>query len=193
MIGDIYAGIGSRATPDDVLEVMSRFAALVGSHGYILRSGGADGADSAFEDGAKKVGGKMEVFLPWPKFNDRPSNGEGEWHGTNPNRYYVIGNKDGDDGWAYGTASLEGATSPFHWNNCKQGMKKLCARNMMQILGQNGETPVKGVVCWFNPEKPGGTGWAIRLAQSRGIKIQNLFVPERLAACKIYLERNETR
>lgn len=185
----IYAGIGSRRTPDDVLEVMSRFAALLGANGYILRSGGAAGADSAFEEGASEAGGKTEIFLPWPRFNGRPSSAEGKWHGETQ-RYYVIGNKEGDDGWAYGTASLEGATSPFHWNNCKQGMKKLCARNMMQILGHDGETPVQGVVCWYDPAKPGGTGWAIRVAQARGIKIQNLWVPQRLEACKIHIDEN---
>lgn len=45
----IYAGIGSRETPHDTLEVMKRIGAHYAYHDYILRSGGAKGADQAFE------------------------------------------------------------------------------------------------------------------------------------------------
>ena len=48
-----YAGIGSRETPDDVLKLMTRIAIGLSKRGYTLRSGGAKGADSAFESGAK--------------------------------------------------------------------------------------------------------------------------------------------
>ena len=55
-----YAGIGSRKTPEDVLEFMTRFARVLASKGYILRSGGADGADTAFAKGANK----KEILRP---------------------------------------------------------------------------------------------------------------------------------
>jgi len=47
-----YAGIGSRKTPPEILEAMTQIARWLDSQGWILRSGGADGADSAFEAGA---------------------------------------------------------------------------------------------------------------------------------------------
>lgn len=47
-----YAGIGSRETPDDVLFTMRAAAKVLGRKGYILRSGGANGADQAFEFGS---------------------------------------------------------------------------------------------------------------------------------------------
>lgn len=54
-----YAGIGSRETPDWVLNVMTKIAHKLDSDGFILRSGGAKGADSAFELGALR----KEIFI----------------------------------------------------------------------------------------------------------------------------------
>jgi len=47
-----YAGVGSRKTPENILKVMTDIANKMDSYGYILYSGGADGADKAFESGA---------------------------------------------------------------------------------------------------------------------------------------------
>lgn len=54
-----YAGIGSRETPCEVLAQMEGIARELFARGYILRSGGAQGADSAFELGA---GIQKEIF-----------------------------------------------------------------------------------------------------------------------------------
>mgnify|MGYP006307016045 CR=1 FL=1 len=54
-----YAGIGSRKTPFEVLDKMKNMALALQNVDYILRSGGARGADSAFESGA---GDKKEIF-----------------------------------------------------------------------------------------------------------------------------------
>lgn len=47
-----YAGIGARATPPAVLRDMEGLAHLFKGAQYILRSGGAAGADSAFQNGS---------------------------------------------------------------------------------------------------------------------------------------------
>ena len=47
-----YAGIGSRRTPPEILRLMERMALILSGAGYTLNSGGAKGADSAFENGA---------------------------------------------------------------------------------------------------------------------------------------------
>ena len=47
-----YAGIGSRQTPAPVLEQMRSIGAAMAEAGWLLRSGAAQGADSAFEAGA---------------------------------------------------------------------------------------------------------------------------------------------
>jgi len=48
-----YAGIGSRETPSSVLVIMKQLATKLEKLGFTLRSGGADGADSAFAAGCK--------------------------------------------------------------------------------------------------------------------------------------------
>lgn len=47
-----YTGVGSRDTPQRVLQIMTRIALKLEVDGYTLRSGGAVGADQAFERGA---------------------------------------------------------------------------------------------------------------------------------------------
>ncbi len=54
-----YAGIGSRSTPPEECEKLTRLASILESKGYILRSGGADGADKAFEAGVKDPKNKI--------------------------------------------------------------------------------------------------------------------------------------
>lgn len=56
-----YAGIGSRKTPQNILNAMKDIASKLESNGYILRSGGADGADKAFESGVSDNNNK-EIF-----------------------------------------------------------------------------------------------------------------------------------
>ena len=79
--------IGSRTTPQDVLYLQMDLGAMLAWRGHTQRSGGAPGADQAFEDGwlnAVKEGatGRFEVYLPWSSF------GRGE-------RYYLHLQKEG--------------------------------------------------------------------------------------------------
>jgi hypothetical protein len=55
-----YAGIGSRETPPDILSKMTSIAVYLSAKGYLLRSGGAVGADTAFEQGAQPA----QIFRP---------------------------------------------------------------------------------------------------------------------------------
>ncbi len=56
-----YAGIGARDTPKDMLDLMANLSRVLYNQGYILRSGGAKGADSAFES---ECCGAKEIFRP---------------------------------------------------------------------------------------------------------------------------------
>jgi len=56
-----YTGVGSRKTPPDVLDLMTWIADWLESRGWILRSGGAKGADRAFEVGA---GPRAQIYRP---------------------------------------------------------------------------------------------------------------------------------
>lgn len=60
MIAKAYAGVGSRETPDDVIKAMRGISKALDERGYMLRSGGAQGADKAFESRSTN----KEVFLP---------------------------------------------------------------------------------------------------------------------------------
>lgn len=60
----IYAAVGARATPGEYLSVLFDVCAVRGRRGWVLRSGGAPGADTWAERGARSVGGVTEIFRP---------------------------------------------------------------------------------------------------------------------------------
>ena len=83
--------------------------------------------------------------------------------------------------------------APLHpaWNRCSPAVRKLHARNVAVLSGGNLDRPVDAVVCWSERGAvTGGTGMAIRIAEARGIPVQNLgsmaprAVCERLAAIR---------
>ncbi len=151
----IYAGIGSRRTPFDVCQIMIGLGHKLAGDGWILRSGGAEGADDSFEKGADLSQGQKEIILPWPGFNGNPGN-------------LVIGEREGDQ-WAYETAQEN-----FPWFEKQQdSVKKLLARNMMQVLGIRGDEPCAAVICWTDAPK-GGTNYAMTLAERNNIPVWNL-------------------
>ena len=151
-----YAGIGSRETPADIKWLMTQVAKGLSAN-YTLRSGGADGADAAFEIGANRA----EIYLPWKGFNHHPSS------------LYNI------------TPAAFELAKQVHpaWNRLTPGAMKLHARNCYQILGAELDNPVRFVICWTpdgacQPRElsraTGGTATAIRLACLRHISIFNL-------------------
>lgn len=147
-----YAGIGSRETPAVILYLMTLLARKLEKSGYVLRSGGAGGADSAFEAGVTSPDMK-EIYLPWPGFEGRNSKFQ------SPTTFAMT------------------MAAKFHpkWEACKQGARKLHARNCHQILGFTLTVPVEFVMCWTRDGKDtGGTGQAMRIAMANDINIRNL-------------------
>jgi hypothetical protein len=146
-----YAGIGSRETPIDIQRKMTEIAHRLGSMGYCLRSGGADGADTAFELGANK----KQIFLPWDGFNGRYANGKD----------YIV------------PPYNESLVELFHPNpfSLSPAGRKLMSRNSYQVLGPTLESPVDFVLCWTKDGKAsGGTGQALRVAKANNIPIFNM-------------------
>lgn len=151
-----YTGIGARSTPLETLKLMQTIGAVF-AKSWILRSGGANGADAAFESGAHSVDGPTEIFLPWKGFNNNKS------HLWIKDSIYTEASK---------------IASEYHpaWHNCSQAVKKLHARNVQQILGENLDTPSQMVIAWTpNGEDVGGTATAIKLARKYNIPVYNLF------------------
>lgn len=156
----IYAGIGSRTTPDNVLAMMVRIASEMAEAGWTLRSGHAGGADTAFESGCSAVNGKKEIFIPWAGFNDAPNN--------HPD--YIVKKP---------TEKEITLAASFHpnWGRCSNGARKLHIRNLYQIFGHTETSPKTDlVICWTKDGKDsGGTGQALRIAKHEGVPCFNLF------------------
>lgn len=151
-----YTGIGSRKTPSAILALMGVLARIYVKAGYTLRSGGANGADSAFHMSVAFNDGLAEIFLPWPKFNGKVGND-----------FIVM-----DDPHAM---ELAASIHPA-WDKCSQGARKLHARNCHQVLGRDLETPSEFIVCWTpGGLDKGGTAIAIKLARMYDIPVYNLF------------------
>lgn len=161
-----YAGIGSRETPADILELMEALGMHLAYAGWTLRSGCAPGADSAFEQGAfdatmvNRRAARPELFLPWPKFEGRRS---------------ALTARDEPQAEALPIAAK------FHprWDSLKQGAQKLHARNVHQILGLDvtAPTPSRFVLCWTKDgEGGGGTGQALRIAKAYDVPIFDLAI-----------------
>ncbi len=169
-----YAGIGSRETPLYALVVM-QFLSNYLSEAYTVRSGGADGADTAFELASRK---NNEIFLPWYGFS---FSGDG----------FVVNDKKALD---IAELLIDGRfiknLSPIHQHSTEKMRQsknesnlKLHRRNCFQILGSTLNNPVDFVACWTGDKairgeqtsfKTGGTGTAIRLASQISVDVFNL-------------------
>lgn len=155
-----YAGIGARATHPDILRRMERIAHRLSELGYTLLSGGADGADSAFEAGCF---GQKQIFLPWPGFHHLQG------------RHCV--NLPSSE------AFRVAATIHPVWHQLQDSFRSLMARNSHEVLGADLRSPVDFVVCWTpdgcesrstRSRGTGGTGQAIELADLWGVPVINL-------------------
>ena len=160
-----YAGIGARATPAAVLDDMGVIAAWLARSGWHLSSGGADGADSAFAEGAPAE--QRTIWLPWRGYNGHR----------------------GPDCRVLSAAELAACieiAAPLHpaWERCSPAVRKLHARNAA-VLGLTLDRPVDAVVCWSERGAvTGGTGMAIRIAQANGIPVLNLGAMAPRAVCE---------
>jgi hypothetical protein len=162
--------IGSRKAPDDVLEIMYNVGARISTkENWVGRSGGAEGSDSAFEEGFKRNPnpvGKFEVFLPWEGFE-----GKSMWKGTNKLSYRV---------------ALEYVDEYKIVRNyypsiskCSEGVKKLFCRNVNQVLGIDLKSPSHEIVCWTpKGELVGGTRIAMMIGNGLNIPVHNLYFEE---------------
>lgn len=154
-----YTGIGSRETPTEILDLMHRIARHFTAQAWWLRSGGARGADTAFEEGADL--NEKEIYLPWKDFNN------------NPSKLYTP------------TADAYLIASTIHpiWESLSYSAKRVHARNVHQVLGRDIQTPSELVICWTKDgarseqeatRESGGTRTAIVVADRYGVPVLNL-------------------
>lgn len=153
-----YTGIGSRKTPIDVQKKMRSIARKLESMGYVLRSGGAQGADQAFQSGIENPT-NMEIYIPWNGFN-------GMYH---QQRGIIMPKFD---------TKLMSLAESYHpaWNRLSMAEKQLHTRNGCQVLGEDLDKPSDFVITWTaNGKDVGGTAQALRIARGNNITIINLF------------------
>lgn len=173
-----YAGIGSRRTPANICELMQQLGEKLAVKGAVLRSGGAEEADLAFERGCIGVGGRKEIYLT----NEYVTSAGGTlYSGKQWSQAYVIAAKHHPS-----------------WSHLKPYSKKLHARNCFQVLGISLQSPADFVLCWTpdgaktkeeTSRETGGTGQAIRLASSHGIKVYNLANKDDLELVRNWLHK----
>lgn len=171
-----YTGVGARATPKHILKLMEDIAFKLAQKGYILRSGGAGGADTAFEFGAKAYAEQVDervtlaqLYIPWASFVTYD-----EYYKD----WYKVLDRMPKKAEAYQLAS---ETHPA-WDKCSKGAKALHARNTFQILGSGLNNPSSFLICWAQVDKhgkiKGGTRLAWDIAGSYNVPRFNLAVKE---------------
>lgn len=154
----VYTGIGSRSTPASVLAEMTSIARQLASRGWLLRSGGADGADTAFEQGCVAAFGRKEIYLPWRRFNNR----------SGVDYFYTTSEEARD---------IAESVYGEQWKWLRGPVRKLHARNVHQVLGRDLRSPSQFVLCWTpRGEDVGGTRTAIVLARAMKVRVINLAV-----------------
>lgn len=174
-----YTGVGSRNTPEDVQQLMEAVADKLAREGYILRSGGADGADLGFQRGANKPFQRGQdisthppiVYLPWKSFNLQiQKNVLGQ--------YVVVSEHPLRDRARQMVSEVHPA-----WEKCSQGAKALHTRNAYQALGDNLNNPSSFCLLWAEPTLggeavKGGTNMAFQLCRNHGVPTYNLYFKE---------------
>lgn len=146
------AGIGSRYTPRHICNEMIKIGKWCRENKYYVTSGHAQGADYAFELGAKEY---CLVYLPFKNFNvNLPIVGRA-----------IIVDKDN---------KLDTITDKYHPNPkiLNPVSRKLMNRNACQVLGRQLNQPVNFIVCWT--DGTGGTQQALRIAIDYNIPILNM-------------------
>lgn len=158
---NVFAGIGSRDTPPHQCRRLTEVSAYLGKQGWGLRSGGANGADWACEQGADMVAAPKTIFLPWVSFNGN------RWR--HDDRALVAAMPFSDK-----CLSIAEQYHP-RWTSLTDAAMKLMARNVYQVLGVDLASPVNIVLCWTSGGRVvGGTGQALRIATAHDVPIVNL-------------------
>jgi hypothetical protein len=170
MTPKFYTGIGSRETPRKILDRFIEIAERLAKLNYTLRSGGASGADSAFETGCDTGEGKKEIYLPWKNFN------------YNRSILYNVGED---------AIELAKEVHPA-WDKLTQGGQKLMGRNCYQVLGLWLNSPSKFVIGYTkveNGQRWGGTSLAMNLADKHDIPVFNFFLDEDVLNFEIFMKK----
>jgi hypothetical protein len=145
-----FTGVGSRNTPPSILKKMTNISRWLTSNGWILRSGGAKGADTAFEQGVVHPS-KKEIYLKGDATTEAMEMAA---------RYHPC--------WDW----LPDYTKQLHARNVLQVLGRDFKSQASILICW---TP-DGVECHADrTAKTGGTGTAISIASENGIRVFNIY------------------
>ena len=188
-----YTAVGSRETPAAVGKLMREIASGLERRGYVLRSGAALGADSAFEDG---VTTHKEIFVPWDGFlaaTYRRVAGKayvspeerGKRYREEPGIFVLEDlplRKEAEELAAW-VATLDGRD----FSTYRSGTRALHVRDVYQVLGRDLRSPAQFLICYAPVEGgsiKGGTKVAYEVARRYGVPTYNLLVEQDQAASR---------
>jgi hypothetical protein len=188
-----YTGVGSRETPLNCLYMMSKLAMIFEKKNYILRSGCAIGADSAFEDILYNPATHAEIYIPNLGFPLKM--------GTNMKNHYIVP-KDNLGKKLYHDAMILIHSKRIHkaWERCQNYIMDLHNRNMFQVLGKDLKTKSKFTVCYTSSgekeygqtdQNTGGTATAINASSLHGVEVFNLGNKEDYNRLSKFIKENE--
>jgi hypothetical protein len=182
-----YSGVGSRETPVEIMNRMSRLGTALCDMGYRGRSGLAPGADLSFYQGAQlsqrfdEIG--FDNYLPNEWIFRKP-----EFGGFIPDENKRIFNAKLFSNYEKARELALEARGSF--NGLKNGGIELHCRNSYQVLGHELIHPSKILICYAKPigaanykEKckvSGGTNTAVQIAYKYNIEVVNLWWPENI-------------
>lgn len=164
--GARVACIGSRRLSAGAIAACESGGADLARAGYVVSSGGAQGADQAFMRGALGGGGRVVCYLPWARYEAealasmRHLGGELSIEVYDPAR---------DTEWL----SLAEANHPA-WERCSRGARSLHARNSGIVLGRASSERAAVVVAMPSVDYSGGTMQGMRLSQTSGVAVWDL-------------------
>jgi len=176
-----WTGVGSRSTPAVILDLMQEIAFKLACDGYVLRSGGADGADLAFQKGWERGNDEpwptAEIFIPWDGFN-------GFSHGQQ-DAIYTLNKLP----YNYQAECIAAEIHPV-WDRLSRGAKALHTRNVYQVLGKTLDKPSHFLICYAKPTKTGvsgGTNTAVQVAIRNNVPVFNMYHQETVERFEAYV------
>lgn len=177
----IITGIGSRpkGIPNEVipflLEIVADIGTVAAKNGWILRSGGADGMDSMFEDA---WGVEKEIYIPWEGFRHHYSGSNGS--------IYV------EDFLTLNLAASIASKIHPAWKKLDATAKAFHTRNVFQVRGEDLSVPSDMCIFYARTtpggEVEGGTRTAVELCKQYGIPTYNLRMTEDVIKLKDFLD-----
>lgn len=158
--------IGSRETPRRVLDVMSLTGQALSESGHFSYSGGAPGADESWLSRYDRE--RSLRIIPYEGFNGLKTGvGVKVWKDF-PNEVRI-------------RSVIKAREVTSYWDECRDIVKTLFARNALQVLGEDCQSPVD-MVLFYAPIKlssvTGGTRVAVDIAKRHGIPCYNLYEKE---------------